>query len=102
MIFASPQDIWAHFWKTWQSAGMRGVASTLWSRFWMRFAGLGYLGRIATRLATWFTPPYKERRLLARYNSKGYIAPSATIHHADLKLGANVFIGDRVVIDRKS
>jgi len=33
---------------------------------------------------------------LARYNSKGYIAPSA-IHHPHLQLG-NVFIDDRVVI----
>lgn len=98
MIFPSSQHIWTHFWKTWQSVGMRGIALTIWSRFWMRFAGLGYFGRIATWLATWFTPPYKERRRLAGYNSQGYIAPSATIHHANLQLGANVFIGDRVVI----
>jgi acetyltransferase-like isoleucine patch superfamily enzyme len=105
MIQDSSQHIWTRFWKTWNSAGIRGVAatiwsllSTIWSRFWMRFAGLGYFGRIATYLATWSVPPYKERRRLARYNSKGYIAPSATIHHANLTLGANVFIGDRVTI----
>lgn len=98
MGLASSQHIWARFWKTWQSAGVRGVASTIWSLFWMRFAGLGYFGRIATRLATWFAPPYKARHCLARYNSKGYVAPSATIHHANLHLGANVFIGDRVAI----
>ena len=98
MIFPSSQHIWTHFWKTWQSAGIQGVASTIWSRFWMRFAGLGYFGRIATRLAIWFTSPYKERCRLASYNSKGYIAPSATIYHANLQLGANVFIGERVVI----
>lgn len=98
MNLASSQHIWTRFWKTWQSAGVRGVASNIWSLFWMRFAGLGYLGRIATLLATWFAPPYKERRRLARYNPKGYVAPSATIHHANLHLGANVFIGDRVVI----
>jgi acetyltransferase-like isoleucine patch superfamily enzyme len=31
-------------------------------------------------------------------NPTGYVAPSATIHHPDLRLGANVFIGDRVMI----
>jgi acetyltransferase-like isoleucine patch superfamily enzyme/putative methionine-R-sulfoxide reductase with GAF domain len=92
------QYIWNWFLNTWQSNGLRGVTSTFWGLFWMRFAGLSYLGRIATCLATWFAPPYYERRRLARYNPKGYIAPSATIHHGDLQLGANVFIGDRVMI----
>jgi len=64
----------------------------------MQFAGLGYLGRIATWLATWFAPPYYERRRLARYNPKGYISPSATIHHRQLQLGTHVFVGDRVLI----
>lgn len=84
--------------KTWQTAGVQGMASTVWAYFWMQFAGLGYFGRIATWLATWFAPPYKERRRLARYNSKGYIAPSATIYHMNLQLGSGIFIGDRVVI----
>lgn len=97
-ILGSSQGIWTRFWELWQSAGVWGVASTIWSLFWMRFAGLGYFGRIATCLATWFAPPYKERRRLARYNSQGYIAPSATIHHANLQIGKNVFVGDRVVI----
>ncbi len=92
------QDIWTRFRKLWQSAGIQGITSTIWSFFWMRFAGLGYFGRIATWFATWFAPPYKERRRLARYNSKGYVAPSATMHHLNLQLGANSFIGDRVVI----
>ncbi|WP_275983364.1 DapH/DapD/GlmU-related protein [Chroococcidiopsis sp. CCMEE 29] len=98
MINAFSQEIWAHRFKTLQSTGMRGVTSTIWSRFWMQFAGLSYFGRIATWLATLFAPPYYERRRLARYNSKGYIAPSATIHHANLQLGAHIFIGDRVLI----
>jgi acetyltransferase-like isoleucine patch superfamily enzyme len=69
-----------------------------WTRFWMHYAGLNRFGRLATRLATWFTPPYYGRCYLARLNQKGYIAPSATIHHDDLRLGNYVFIGDRVVI----
>lgn len=90
--------IWTRFWKVWRSAGTRGVFSIAWTFFWMKFSEIGYFGRIANGIATWFAPPYKERRRLARYSSRGYIAPSATIHHSDLQLGAHVFIGDRVVI----
>ena len=64
----------------------------------MYFAGLSPLGRFSTQLATWFVPPYFGRSYLARLNPKGYIAPSATIYHNNLRLGNNVFIGDRVVI----
>jgi len=89
MMFASSQDIWTR---------LQSAASTHWMRFWMRFAGLGYSGRIATWLATWFAPPYKERRCLVRYNQKGYISPSATIYHQQLQLGDRMFISDRVLI----
>jgi acetyltransferase-like isoleucine patch superfamily enzyme len=71
---------------------------TYWPRFWMRFAGLGASGRIATRLATWFAPPLYDRCYLAWLNEKGYVSPHATIYHDDLRLGAKVFIGDRVLI----
>jgi acetyltransferase-like isoleucine patch superfamily enzyme len=98
MILKNLQDIWTRVWKTWQLAGPQGVFSAAWTFSWMQFAGLRYFGRIATCLATWFAPPYKDRRRLACYNSKGYIAPSATIYRANLQLGANIFIGDRVVI----
>jgi len=98
MMHEDFQDIRARFLNTWQSTGIGSIASSLWSRFWMLFAGPRYVGRIATLIATWFAPPYKERRRLARYSSKGYIAPSATIYHANLQLGTNIFLGDRVVI----
>ncbi len=55
-------------------------------------------GRVATRCAAWFAPPHKSRIPLAYLNEKGYIAASATIHHADLHIGKNVFMDDRVVI----
>ena len=64
----------------------------------MQFAGVSVLGRITTWVATWFAPPYKERRRLARYHRNGYIAPSATIHHAERQFGENSFIGDRVLV----
>jgi acetyltransferase-like isoleucine patch superfamily enzyme len=73
-------------------------AKNFWERFWMRYAGLGNFGRIATRLATWFAPPYYGRCYLARLNPKGYIASSAIVHHNSVHFGPNIFIGDRVVI----
>lgn len=69
-----------------------------WVRFWMRYAGMGNVGRMATRLATWFAPPHKAGIVLAYMNPKGYVAPSAVIFHSNLRLGANILIGDRVVI----
>jgi acetyltransferase-like isoleucine patch superfamily enzyme len=72
-----------------------------WTRFWMRYAGLNATGRLATRLATWFAPPHKARVCLALINRRGYIDPSATIYHSDLRLGANCFIGDRVMIFKR-
>lgn len=68
-----------------------------WTRFWMRHAGLSGLGRISTKLAAWFAPPYKARRYLADLNPQGYIAPSVVIAHRNLKFDRNVFIGDRCV-----
>jgi len=64
----------------------------------MHFAGLSPFGRLATRFATWFVPPYYGRCYLARLNHKGYISPIATIYHDNLKLGNHIFIGDRVVL----
>ena len=75
-----------------------GSLARLWTRGWMRFAGLSAFGRIATRFASWGAPPHKARVLLANMNRRGYIEPSATIYHSDLRLGANCFIGDRVTI----
>ena len=71
-----------------------------WICFWMHYAGLNLFGRIATRLASWFAPPYTARFYLAKLNPVGYIDPTAIIYHANLHLGSNVFIADRVVINQ--
>lgn len=73
---------------------------TRWTYFWMRFAGLSRTGRMATRLATWFAPPYKARSYLAWMSDRGYVSPSATIYNPDFRMGAHTFIGDRVMIYR--
>ena len=64
----------------------------------MRYAGLSTSRRIATRLATWFSPPYKARTYLARLNEQGYVSPDASVHHDNVHFGNNVFIGERVII----
>lgn len=70
----------------------------VWIRFWMRLAGLGPGGRVATRLASWFAPPYKARHSLAWMNPRGYVSPSATLYHRDLRLDRHVFVGDQVIV----
>jgi acetyltransferase-like isoleucine patch superfamily enzyme len=80
------------------NVGVRGVVSLAWARFWMVFADLPVIGRAATRVATWFAPPYYGRHRLARFNRRGYVSPYAQIAHRDLTLGDHVFLGDRVVI----
>jgi acetyltransferase-like isoleucine patch superfamily enzyme len=97
-IQLSESNFWQRFWQFQQTKGIRSIFTTAWSYFWLRFAGLSYGGRIATWLATCLAPPYKMRRSLARYYATGYVCPSAVIDHADLQLGANIFIGDRVRI----
>lgn len=70
----------------------------LWIRFWMRFAGLSPMGRFARHCAVLFAHPHKARVYLARMHPRGFISPSAVIHHAQLHLGRNIFMDDRVVV----
>ena len=72
--------------------------AAVWIRFWMRFSGRTPFGRFATKLATYFAPPYYDRCFLARLHKRGYIAPKAVIAHDQLHMGDRVFIGDGVVI----
>lgn len=81
-----------------QVSGLSGLFATGWMWFWMQGSDWGYLGKISTAIATWLAPPYYARRRLARYHPRGYVAPSATIYHQLLELGANVFIGDRTTV----
>jgi acetyltransferase-like isoleucine patch superfamily enzyme len=70
----------------------------IWTRFWMQFAGIDPFGKTATWFATWFSPPYFGRHNLRWMNPKGFVSPSASIYHANLSLGRNIFIDDHVVI----
>jgi acetyltransferase-like isoleucine patch superfamily enzyme len=64
----------------------------------MLFAGLPGFGRLAMALASCSYPPYRGRVILAGMHRRGYIAPSAKLHHPGLHLGEHIFIGDRVLI----
>ena len=64
----------------------------------MSAAGVGTMGRIATRLAVAFAPPYMARFYLARVTARPYVDPGASIYHGSLDIGAHVFIADRVII----
>jgi acetyltransferase-like isoleucine patch superfamily enzyme len=64
----------------------------------MRYAGLSHVGRLATRLASLFSPPYKGRSYLAHLTPRSYVSPKASVLHRSLKLNGNVFIGDGVTI----
>ena len=72
--------------------------TSYWTRFWMRYAGLSPAGRLATRLAVLFAPPFQLREYLRMLNPQGYISPEAILYHSKLRLGRHVFIGDRVMI----
>lgn len=83
---------------TWVDKGLKGLFCELWIRFWMIFAGRGFLGRMASRLAACVAPPYFSRVQLARLNRRGYVSPASEIHHKLLRLGDYNFIDDRVLI----
>jgi acetyltransferase-like isoleucine patch superfamily enzyme len=70
----------------------------VWAQGWMALAGVPGFGRMAMGMAGWFYPPYRGRVSLAQMHPRGYIAPSATLHHSTLCFGPHVFIGDRVLI----
>ena len=68
--------------------------------FWLNHAGYGFWGKIGSRLASIGVAGYRRRYDLAYMTAKGYIHPQAEIIDVDLRLGANVFIGERAVIAR--
>ena len=64
----------------------------------MRRAGRSFGGRMATRLAAWFAPPYYGRVSLARLSPKGYLSAQATVYHTEFSLGKHCCIGEGVLI----
>ncbi len=64
----------------------------------MRRSNLSYFGRQAMRFASWATPPHYKRETLSGMGRFGYIAPTATIYHSDLKGFPESFIDEHCVI----
>ena len=64
----------------------------------MRYSGVNPMGRFSSRMASMAVPPFYGRHRLARLSKRGYISPSANIHHADLRLEDEIFLDDRVLI----
>jgi acetyltransferase-like isoleucine patch superfamily enzyme len=69
-----------------------------WAKFWMRYAGQSVVGRLATRLASAFSPPYKGQNYLAHLTDRSFVSPKASVFHSRLQLDGNAFIGDGVII----
>jgi acetyltransferase-like isoleucine patch superfamily enzyme len=76
---------------------MRRKLVDQWRIWWTRIAGPSALGKVAARLAAWRTVRYR-RITLASYHSKGFVTSTAVLAHPDVCFGANVFIGDNVVM----
>ena len=64
----------------------------------MHYAGLSRFGRIATRLASVFAPPYFDRLYLACITANPYVDPRAIVRHGKLELGSHAFVADRVIV----
>lgn len=93
-------DVAARAGRIWRflRAGPKTVLRRVWASFWMAVAGWGPFQRPSSWLAGLAVPPYYGRHQLAKLHRHGYTAPSARIHHGDLRRGAHTSIGDRVVI----
>ncbi|MGE0372704.1 MAG: acyltransferase [Gammaproteobacteria bacterium] len=64
----------------------------------MRLSAIGFLNRIASRLAALFHPPFYGRVPLASLHPNGFTSPDAVIHHPLLKRARHCFIGEEVLI----
>lgn len=69
-----------------------------WVRLFMAGAGAGPFGRLCAGAAGWPVAPFYRRIMLAEATRKGYVAPSARIHHRDCVCASHVFLDDRVLV----
>lgn len=98
MVNNGKKTVWTRIHRVWTSEGARGIFLALWIRFWMFFSSTSFWGRLASRMASCFTPPYIGRYFLAHIYKKGYISYSAKVHFHSVRLGNSIFIGDQVTI----
>ncbi len=74
------------------------ILRKIWLHGWLKISDVSVFRKPATLLASWVVPPHKAGTYVASINRHGYISPTATIHHRDLRLGKNIYIGDRVAV----
>jgi acetyltransferase-like isoleucine patch superfamily enzyme len=67
----------------------------------MQLSGIGFVGRMATRMALMGMPPGFPRHALAALTSGGFISNTATINGERVKTGRNIFIDDKVLIHQE-
>jgi acetyltransferase-like isoleucine patch superfamily enzyme len=68
--------------------------------FWLRRSGPKGFGRTAAWLASINTGPYHQRAFLSYLTPGGFVASKAFLTHPGLRLGANVYVGDNVIISQ--
>lgn len=64
----------------------------------MPLAGTGPIGRLASWMASLAVPSFYGRLRLANLTRRGFIAPSARIHHQSFRAGGHPFLDDRVLV----
>ena len=74
------------------------LARGVWIRLWMPLAGIGPVGRLASWMASLAVPPFYGRLRLANLCPRGFVAPSARIHHQNFRAGSHPYLDDRVLI----
>ncbi len=77
---------------------MGSFVDQFWRRFWLARGGVGWRGRLATRIAILGVGGGPARRSWAGLTSRGFIDPRAEVIHADLRLGKHVFVGERAIL----
>ncbi|MHC1766884.1 MAG: DapH/DapD/GlmU-related protein [Verrucomicrobiia bacterium] len=77
---------------------MGSLVDRFWRRFWLARGGVGWKGRLATRLAALGAADCSAPWALASLSTRGFISPGAEVIEADLRLGEHVFVGDRAIL----
>lgn len=69
-----------------------------WRIFWLFHSGIGFWGRIGSRLASLGLGAYRQQATLGRMTRCGFISPKAEIVDVDLRRGTHTFVAAHAVI----
>lgn len=65
-------------------------------------SGTSTLGRVSSWCASLYRDGYKSQAILAALHPSGFMSPTVSIAHSELRLGEYVYLGDRVAIYKTS